>query len=159
MTKTSGDTGDGVCRAFCDINNPNSCDNAGLFDADCIAHNNGILPLCEDRCHPLQMDCEGMLGCYAIGDQGFACVLPGYEEGQGNDGDGCYMIQSCKPGLICAAGDGQIGCMADACCTPFCDASGDGSECVAIGEECVPYYEIGMAPMGFEDVGICYTPP
>lgn len=158
MTKTSGDTGEGVCLAFCDINNAASCQDAGLPDADCIAFNDGILPLCQDDCDPLAQDCTPPQGCYPVGSQGFVCTLPGYDDGKGNDDDDCYTIQSCKPGLLCANGDGQNGCGADACCTPFCDLSGDGSECGDAMEECVAYYEEGMAPPGYEDVGICFIP-
>jgi hypothetical protein len=158
MTKTSGDTGEGVCLAFCDINNMASCADAGLPDAKCIAFNDGVLPLCEDDCDPLAQDCTPPQGCYAVGDQGFVCTLPGHEDGKGNDGDECYTIQSCQPGLLCANGMGQNGCMSDACCTPFCDVNGDGSECTDPMESCVPYYEMGMAPPGYEDVGLCFIP-
>ena len=158
MAKTSGDTGEGVCIAFCDINNPSSCAEAGLPNAKCIVYSDAVLPHCQDDCDPLAQDCTPPMGCYAVGNQGFVCTLPGHDEDKGNDNDQCYTIQSCKPGLICANGDGQQSCNSDACCTPYCDASGDGSECIEELEECVPYYEEGMAPPGFENVGLCYIP-
>jgi hypothetical protein len=165
MTKTSGDTGEGVCLIFCDINNPASCADAGLPDAGCIAFNDGVLPLCELACDPLAQDCPDPQGCYAVGAQGFVCTLPGYDDGKGNDNDDCYTIQSCKPGMLCANGMGQDGCQSDSCCTPFCtcdvdNPNGDGDamdQCSGAAEECLCYFT-EMAPPEYATVGLCYIP-
>ncbi|MCA9684677.1 MAG: hypothetical protein KC457_21000, partial [Myxococcales bacterium] len=102
MTVTSGSEGEGVCLAFCNVAEQD-CAEDGLPDAQCIAFNDGTLPMCQDRCDPITQDCDGQLGCYGVGNQGFVCAIPGYEDGLGNDGDECYTIQSCRPGLGCTA--------------------------------------------------------
>jgi hypothetical protein len=161
MTKTSGDTGEGVCLAFCDVDNPASCTDAGLPDANCIGFNDGVLPICQDPCDPLTQDCTQPQGCYGAGN-GFICTLPGYDEGKGNDGDDCYTVQSCKAGLLCVAGEGQEGCQSDYCCTPFCECDPDmpngapAPECSG-QEQCICYFS-EMAPPQYETVGLCYTP-
>jgi hypothetical protein len=155
MTVTSGSTGDGRCLAFCDVATQD-CHEDGLPDAQCIAFNDGTLPLCQDSCDPLLQDCSGDLGCYGVGDQGFVCSVPGYEPGLGNDGDMCYTIQSCKPGLGCTAAEVLSDCGASRCCSPYCDLS--MPDPCTLPEECVPYYEPGTAPPGFEDVGLCAVP-
>jgi hypothetical protein len=155
MTVTSGSTGDGVCLAFCDVG-AQDCHEDGLPDAQCIAFNDGTLPLCQDSCDPLTQDCSGDLGCYGVGDQGFVCSVPGYEDGLGNDGDMCFTIQSCKPGLGCTAAEVLSDCGAARCCSPYCDLS-EPDTCTS-PEECVAYYEPGTAPPGYENVGLCAVP-
>ncbi|MFV8753701.1 hypothetical protein ACNOYE_24365 [Nannocystaceae bacterium ST9] len=155
MTKTSGSTGEGVCLAFCDAGTQD-CGEDGLPDATCVSFNDGVLPLCQDDCDPLVQDCDGVLGCYGVGTQGFVCSLPGYDEGLGNDGDMCFTIQSCKPGLQCTATEVLDGCSAARCCSPFCDL-GEADPCLA-PEACVAYFDAGTAPPGYETVGLCVIP-
>jgi hypothetical protein len=165
MTRTSGDTGDGVCMAFCDINLPNpndSCDTRGAIDGQCVPFCDGTLPLCYVPCDPLAQDCIGPQGCYG-GGQSFVCTFSGHAEDEGNDNDDCYTVQSCKPGLMCAAGHGQEGCESDACCTPFCECDPDqpegidSPECPTEGEQCVCYFTED-APPDYAHVGLCYLP-
>jgi hypothetical protein len=44
------------------------------------------------------------------------------------------------------------------CCLPFCDTADDPAMCPGAGQECIPWYEMGTAPPGFEQVGICGIP-
>lgn len=155
MTVSSGSTGDGVCLAFCDAGTQD-CSEDGLPDAQCVSFNDGVLPLCQDDCDPLVQDCDGSLGCYGVSTQGFVCSLPGYQAGLGNDGDMCYTIQSCKPGLQCTATEVLDGCGAARCCTPFCDLT-EPDSCIA-PESCVAYFDVGTAPPGYENVGLCVIP-
>jgi hypothetical protein len=163
MTKVSGDTGDGVCISFCDVNNPESCVEKGIDNGYCQVFCDGVFPTCAQHCDPLAQDCTAPQGCYAAGGQGFVCTLPGYQDDEGNDNDDCYTIQSCKPGLICANGHGQEGCDTDACCTPFCECDPeqpfgiDSAECPTEGEQCLCYYSEN-APEQFERVGLCFQP-
>ncbi len=152
MTKTSGSTGEGVCLAFCNAGTQD-CSEDGLPDAKCVSFNDGTLPLCQDDCDPLLQDCDGGLGCYGVGTQGFVCSQPGFDAGLGNDGDMCYTIQSCQPGLQCTAAEVLDSCGAARCCTPYCDLA-EPDPCTA-PETCVAYYEAGTAPPGYENVGIC----
>ena len=155
MTVTSGSTGDGVCLAFCNVGEQD-CAEDGLPDANCIAFNDGALPICQDSCDPLLQDCDGELGCYGVGNQGFVCSVPGFEDGLGNDGDMCFTIQSCKPGLGCTAAEVLSDCGATRCCSPYCDLSAP-DPCTE-PEQCVPYYEEGTAPPNYENVGLCAVP-
>jgi hypothetical protein len=155
MTVTSGSTGDGVCLAFCNVGTQDCADD-GLPDAQCFAFNDGTLPLFQDNCDPISQDCSGDLGCYGVGDQGFVCSVPGFEEGLGNDGDMCYTIQSCKPGLGCFSAEVQSDCDSASCCSPYCDLN-EPNPCLA-PEECIPYYEQGTAPPQYEHVGLCAVP-
>jgi hypothetical protein len=155
MTKTSGSTGDGVCMAFCDAGTQN-CHEAGLPDAKCVAFNDGTLPLCQDDCDPITQDCNTPMGCYGVGVQGFVCSVPGYEDGEGNDGDACFTIQSCKPGLGCIAASALDDCQAARCCTPYCDLT-EPDPCIE-PEQCIPYFEPGTAPPNYMHVGLCAIP-
>jgi hypothetical protein len=123
-----------------------------------VPWNDGINPTCEYYCDPLLQDCEGNnVGCYPAFDS-FVCHTTGYDDGEGEDGSSCWTIQSCKPSLVCVAGDVQAGCAADRCCTPLCDITDPMPPCVDAMEECVPWYEPGMAPPGLENVGACLIP-
>jgi hypothetical protein len=153
MTKTSGGTGEGVCFEFCVPNDPNSCQLGG----ECQANNDGVLPLCETDCDPLEQDCSPGMGCYGAFET-FICTPPTHEDGKGNDGDECHAIQSCMPGLTCASDHATADCTHDRCCTPFCAITGPETQCPEPTEECVAWFEEGQAPVGLEDVGYCGLP-
>lgn len=155
MTMTSGSTGEGICLQMCSVDDQDTCP-AG----DCIAFNDGFLPLCEESCDPLIQNCDGDgFGCYAVlANDKFICAKSGYELDKGGDGDECYTIQSCKPGLVCIAGQVQEGCVTERCCTPVCDLSGGGEECVSALEECASPWAQGDAPPAYTDVGLCTIP-
>jgi hypothetical protein len=153
---SSGSTGPGVCLQFCDVSDPGSCGSAGLPTAQCISFNDGVLPVCQDDCDPIMQNCGSGLGCYGAGLQGFSCSPPGAPPG-GDDGDDCFTIQSCLPGLMCASATVQNGCTSSQCCTPFCDLN-TGTGCLDPFEECVPYFEPGTQIPGYENVGHCGLP-
>lgn len=150
MTKTSGSTGEGICLEYCVVDDPSSCENGG----SCLAFNDGALPLCEEECDPLLQDCQGSQGCYPAFDR-FVCAVPNLDQG-GGDGDPCYTIQSCQPGLGCVSADSLSDCQDTACCTPFCDLN-EPDPCTS-PEQCTAWFEMGMAPPGLEDVGACVVP-
>jgi hypothetical protein len=159
MTEASGDTGDGVCLAFCDVNDPGACDSIPACEAACMAFNDGVLPLCEEECDPLRAPCDGPQGCYAVGNEGWVCTLPGGD--QYDDGEQCYTIQSCKNELSCASGSVLNGCDHDACCTPLCDldeGAVDNPRCPDPQEQCLPYFEDNMAPECHAHLGVCALP-
>ncbi len=159
MTETSGSTGEGTCQPLCIAGDNSSCEEYGA-DAFCIAFNDGFLPLCEIQCDPLLQDCSAQnFGCYAVlNDDKFICAQSGYAENQGNDGDECYTIQSCKPGLVCMDGGSQEGCNngSGRCCTPVCDLD-EPDPCMG-GEECTSPWAMGEAPPEYASVGICLLP-
>ncbi|MBK8264178.1 MAG: hypothetical protein IPK80_22920 [Nannocystis sp.] len=155
MTKASGSTGEGVCLKLCTVMEPGTCP-----EGECIAFNDGFLPLCEIACDPLVQDCVGDgFGCYAVlSNDKFICAQSGFDDGEGNDGDDCYTIQSCKPGLVCLSGSVQEGCFGERCCTPVCDLTGDGTECIAPSEQCISPWAEGEAPPQYQEVGLCLIP-
>ena len=150
MTKTSGSTGEGICLEYCVVDDPNSCVNGGT----CLAFNDGALPLCQQECDPLLQDCQGGQGCYPAFDS-FVCAVPNLDQG-GADGDPCYTIQSCQKGLACVSADVLSDCQDTACCTPFCDLN--APDPCTMPEQCVAWFDMGMAPPGLEDVGACLVP-
>lgn len=148
MTDVSGHTGMGTCLEYCSVGVP--C----MYGGECFAFNDGALPVCEVTCDPILQDCPAGQGCYAAFDN-FVCAMPGAPDGQGNDGDPCYTIQSCNPGLICRSG--TAGCdMAGTCCTPVCELSGPPDQCSDPSEMCIPALE-NPSP-GLEDIGYCGVP-
>jgi hypothetical protein len=151
MTTTSAAEGDGFCLELCTVGEP--CDNGG----QCLAFNDGVLPLCQVSCDPLLQDCPGMQNCYAAFND-FICANPGFEAGLGNDGDPCQAIQSCREGLVCAGATADCDDPGGSCCTPFCDVSGPAGQCSNPMEQCVAWFAPGEGPPGSEDVGACTVP-
>jgi hypothetical protein len=94
-------------------------------------------------------------------NEGFECI-PDTSGRFGAAGDPCAFINVCAPGLFCADASAVPGCASDRCCAPLCDTfDPDASEsCDASlpGTECVPWYEPGQAPPGYENVGACIAP-
>ena len=148
-----GETNEGVCIAFCMGTNAEdaSCDD-GFY---CNITASGILNLCLPICNPLLQDCPGDDLCIPNGET-FICVLDASGEA-GLYGDPCEYASACKPGLYCLNPEYVEGCQAAGCCTPFCDTS-KMNMCPGGTQECIPWYEEGMAPVGYETVGICGVP-
>jgi len=157
MTETSGSTGEGVCEPLCVAGDDSSCEEFGN-SAFCISFNDGFLPLCEIKCDPLLQDCSGDgFGCYAVlSDDKFICAQSGFADNFGNDGDECYTIQSCKPGLVCIASGSLDGCGAERCCSPVCDLT-EMDPCEGM-EQCLPPWAENEAPPQYANVGICLVP-
>jgi hypothetical protein len=150
MGKTSGSIGAGICLELCVPNAPDQC----VFGSVCRPWADNPLALCQTLCDPVLQDCPEDWGCYGVIDH-FMCAVPGPEQGQGNDGDECYTIQSCLPGLECMHRDSIAGCTADTCCTPFCDVTGPATQCPEPTEDCVPWFEPGMEPPDHDHIGYC----
>lgn len=149
-------TNEGTCVAMC--TGSEIAPVCGPPDTNCVIANDGLLILCLPGCDPLTQDCPAGDACYPIND-GFSCA-PDASGAVGVDGDGCDFINVCDPGLMCAGGGVLEGCGGGfaGCCTPICDITDPVDPCPAVTEECVPFFELGMAPLGLEDVGICIVP-
>jgi hypothetical protein len=155
--------GMGVCIAFCD-GNPNSplCSNP---DDTCSISNEGVLALCLPSCDPLIQNCnlDGGEACYWNGVTGsFICGPDASFEG-GAYGEACdaMFINVCNPGLICSAATTVPDCPGSTgCCTPYCPISEGDEACpgAAGGQQCLPVYDEGQAPPGYDDVGVCAIP-
>jgi hypothetical protein len=89
------------------------------------------------------------------GGESFICVLDASGE-QGQYGDPCEYLNECDPGLICINPEYVPGCMANGCCTPWCDLT--DPSCPGATQQCLPWFEQGVAPPGYDTVGICGVP-
>jgi hypothetical protein len=152
------ETGAGTCIGFCSGNEaaPVCAD----IETQCVIANDGVLILCLPICDPLMSDCNEGSACYPA-DDGFVCVFDASGE-LGGYGDPCEFTNVCDPSLWCAPAQVVPGCTQTRCCTPFCDLSepDPGASCpgAAGGQDCIPWYEEGMVPPGFEDLGTCAIP-
>jgi hypothetical protein len=127
----------------------------------CAIANGGTLILCLPNCDPLLQDCADGEGCYPIVDA-FACA-PDAGGAMGAYGEPCEFLNVCDPGLFCANADAVPNCAgANGCCSSFCDVSDPmaSANCpgAAGGQECTPWFQMGQAPPGFENVGACAIP-
>ena len=97
-------------------------------------------------CDPFVDLCAPDLVCNGVDVAGLSCVTPGV----GEQDYPCEM-STCSPGYLCTYG--LSSCMTRQCCAALCDLNGMG-ECDP-GLMCRPFYPMGMAPMGYEHVGVC----
>jgi hypothetical protein len=141
----------GVCTPFCQgIPDDPICP----MGTDCLIANEGEITLCVAPCDPLLQDCGPGLGCF-FQQQGFFCVVPAQEIPLGQP---CEYYDDCAIGHMCVTQSVLPNCAAVACCASFCSLM-QGAACPQMGTECVAFFEQGMVPAGYEDVGICVVPP
>jgi len=154
------ETNTGTCVAFCTGSELSpGCENPATA---CSIANDGALILCLPICDPLEQNCAEGDACYAIGDA-FVCAPDASDPDLGNYLNPCEYINACKPGLGCFDAAGVPGCTGVGCCTPFCDVTAPDASATcpgaAGGQQCVPYFEEGQAPMAeLADVGVCLLP-
>lgn len=150
--------GVGVCVSLC-VGSPDAPDCAVQMTS-CLVSNDGVLTLCLPFCDPLLQDCQGDDLCIPNpqDNNAFLCVLDASGE-EGQEYDACEYINACDKGFMCANPQLGIECdpMAIGCCMAFCDVNEAGI-CTGMNQECLAWYEEGMAPPGYEDVGICGLP-
>jgi hypothetical protein len=146
------ETNTGVCIALCTGDEEAPICDSGFSCA--IA--NDVLNLCLPDCDPLTQDCPSDNLCIPNGEH-FICVLDASGE-EGQAFDPCEFGNACDQGLYCMDTPYASECTSDAsgCCLPFCDLGGDA--CPGAGQDCLAWYEEGMAPPGYETVGICGLP-
>ncbi len=147
------ETKEGVCVARCTGTSYEDATCEPGFD--CWIDQGAVLLLCIPGCDPLLQDCPGDDLCIPSGER-FICVLDASGEA-GLYGDPCEYANACKPGLYCLSPEYVEGCQAAGCCTPFCDTD-KALMCPGATQECIPWFEEGMAPPGYENVGICGIP-
>ena len=76
------------------------------------------------------------------------------------------FINVCDPGLVCLISStvppGQACEGAGGCCTEVCDITDPAGDLqctgAAGGQQCLRWYQEGMAPAGLENVGACAVP-
>jgi hypothetical protein len=147
-------TGEGICHAFC----------MGTADTPecppmttCTISGSGVVNICLPTCDPLLQDCDDGTGCYWT-NVAFNCI---FIAGDGIlPGQPCGFINDCAPGNMCIDGSTLPECAEPACCTSFCDVTLGDAQCdVLPGTVCVPFFEEGLAPEGYEHIGVCTLPP
>ncbi|MCA9689461.1 MAG: hypothetical protein KC636_07610 [Myxococcales bacterium] len=149
------DTTEGYCIALCSGGLDNPICPAMSY---CVITDDGILTPCLPTCDPL-------LGAEACPEEKVCIPSPSgdtlvcaSQQGAIGPGDACEFVNVCDDGLVCAGSQYVPGCdlNASGCCTPFCDLL--DPDCAAVpGAECVPWFT--EAPPGYEDLGVCTTPP
>ncbi|MCA9686933.1 MAG: ribulose phosphate epimerase, partial [Myxococcales bacterium] len=165
--------GEGLLDDPCTINAPEAVDDcaAGLFcwQGQCTSFCKGsledplcagsssceffddVLPLCLNQCDPLAQDCGPDMGCWWTGID-FSCANTSLDI---PTGDPCGFINDCVVGDVCLVAELFPDCAGDNCCASFCSLS-DANACAGQpGLSCVSFFEMGEAPPGFEDLGVC----
>ncbi len=145
-------TRQGTCVAFC-AGSPEAptCPT----DFHCEIAGDGVLILCIPNCDPLLQDCPNQSLCLPKPNSDFFfCVLDASGD-MGAQNDPCEYANACDPGLACLdpALASECDPNATGCCLPFCDLT--MPKCTNQGAMCLPWYEVGMAPPGLENVGLC----
>lgn len=123
------------------------------------------VPLCFPSCDPLTQDCSPVETCVpniaALGAEFFVCMPRVFEELPGQYGDACYALSGCDPSFLCIFSENVPGCDGgDYCCSTYCDLDTPES-CAQFDEtlSCIPWFEMGAATPGYEDVGVCGVMP
>jgi hypothetical protein len=142
----------GTCTEFCG-GTPNEPICAP--GSTCVALEAAIVPLCVLACDPLLQDCPGGdEACFWDSVQAtFGCLDT---VGDIPLGEPCGFINDCVAGTMCLNAGVLPSCNGSGCCGSFCSVS--DPTCPAGGTECVEFFEPGMAPPGYEDVGVCVLP-
>jgi hypothetical protein len=113
-------------------------------------------PICIPTCDPLVQDCGEGLGCFWA-NVSFSCI---FTAGEIPTGEPCGYLNDCVPGDYCVDAANLPSCVGSSCCTAFCDLQlGDAGCAMQPNTTCVSFFEQGMAPPGYENVGICILPP
>jgi hypothetical protein len=119
------------------------------------------IALCFPHCNPLYQACGAGESCLPdpMNPDTFVCLLDASGE-QGQAFDPCDAVNECDPGLFCAGSALAKECdaMASGCCLPFCDLV-DPQGCPGVDQQCLPFYERGMVPPDYWQVGLCGLPP
>ena len=149
------ETQQGTCAPFCTGSYENLECPPGYDCSLFFSRSGADGALCLPGCDPLAQDCPGDDLCLPAGD-GWHCVLDASGEA-GAFGDPCEYTNACDAGLLCLYSEYVPDCQAGGCCSPLCDIEAPNS-CPGDGQVCIPWYEEGMAPPGYEKVGVCGVP-
>jgi len=143
----------GACVEFC-----NTDDQCPITDANCVIYNDGALPICLSSCDPLIQDCPEGQACYSSAGEQFVCFKESAMPGEGMPGSECQYVNQCQKGSFCANAMVVENCPPESngCCTPYCSLSEGDAVCQPM-EDCLAFFE-GMAPPGYENVGVCRIP-
>lgn len=124
-----GQNGEARCSPFCTVAShcqSKSCN--GIVDkpyktCDMAAYT---------PCSPFASNCPAGQACYALGKEGFVCLLAG-ELGAG---EACKVSYTCAPGLHCAGAGGVS--TSTGLCKPLCKVGGGTPACESLATPCTP---------------------
>ena len=143
-------TGDDVCFDLC---SGSADDPVCPASTRCVIEQD-FVPVCFPVCHALLQDCGIGEACWWLPDKEiFSCVFTTQDIPLGEP---CGFVNDCAGGLTCTDAMLMPNCNGSACCAAFCDLSFPA--CPQMGTECTSFFEEGMAPAGWEDVGYCILP-
>jgi hypothetical protein len=140
----------GVCTPFC---MGSADDPICPPDTSCLIANDGSITLCIATCDPVLQDCGVGLGCYWT-DSEFFCIFTIQDTPLGEP---CGFINDCTAGLTCLPAEALPNCESSTCCASWCSVS-EMAPCPLMGTECVPFFEDGIGPPEYGDVGVCVLP-
>lgn len=152
------DKNEGVCIPQCKgSEEAPECDDP---DDVCSVGTGGVVNLCRKQCDPLLENCEPGELCTPTGvDAQSTWTCGAKAEGEFSVFSPCSYGNECDPGMLCWEPSFASECDQNAgCCMPLCDLTDLDAMCPGIGQECVPFYVEGMAPPGYENVGLCGVP-
>jgi hypothetical protein len=139
----------GVCTPLC----PGTADMPECDPgSSCLIAYDGSVTLCLADCDPLAQECGDGLGCFWDG-YGFHCI---FTTDDIPTGEPCSYINDCAPGNLCADAAALPACDGQACCAAYCELS--DPVCAVMGTECIAFFEEGLAPLGYENLGVCAIP-
>jgi hypothetical protein len=139
----------GVCTEFCQ---GSADDPLCPEQTSCLIANEGSITLCIQSCDPLLQDCSAGLACYWTSND-FNCIFTTQDIPLGEP---CGFINDCVAGTGCLAADVLPACNGSACCASFCSIA--DPVCPQEGTECTGFFEEGLAPPQYVDVGVCIIP-
>jgi hypothetical protein len=141
----------GTCTAFCTGTPQAPMCPPGT---SCLQSGDGSIALCIDTCNPLTQECPPGEACFWANSE-FNCIFTTQDI---QVGEPCGFINDCAEGLICLTASVLPNCAGAACCGQFCDLDCGPNSCSQPGTACTPFFEMGMAPFGNADVGVCILP-
>ncbi len=143
----------GTCYTFCmgTVDTP-ECPEGTV----CPISGSGSLDLCVDTCDPIAQDCDDEgTACYYWATGSFVCIPPLTDLPPGAT---CGFINDCTAAL-CVTAEVLPTCDGSSCCASWCDVDLGDDQCAAVpGTACVVFFEQGMAPSGYDHVGVCIVP-
>jgi hypothetical protein len=143
----------GVCAPFC----TGTADSPECPVGSACLIGNYSFNICITTCHPLLQDCGEGLACIWANDN-FHCAFTNQDLPAGQP---CRALNDCAVGLNCVAAEQLPTCDGASCCSEFCDLDLGDEPCGALlpGTACVPMFDFGAAPPGYDDVGLCMAIP
>jgi hypothetical protein len=151
------DQNQGTCIALCG----GTADNPACPDGfNCTYGRSVPFGVCTALCDPLLQNCEpGDLCIPDPIDLGFLCSPDSLDEASPVHAP-CDYHTGCAQGLLCVPPSTATECdpQVNGCCQPVCDVEAPNT-CTGEAQTCVPYWDEGTSPPGYEHIGLCSVTP